>query len=554
MAAADSTVNDRRDGPDPDEPAEVSRESPPDHAVPHVDVLIVGAGLSGIGAAWRLQEQCPGRSYVILEGREALGGTWDLFRYPGIRSDSDMFTFGYPFRAWHGQQVLADGPSIRAYLADTAAEAGIDRHIRYRTRVLAASWSSEQARWTVSVQVGPDATPGTYTCAFLWICSGYYDYEHPHRPAFSGESDFEGTIVHPQLWPPDLEWDGKRVVVVGSGATAVTLVPALVARARSVTMLQRSPTWMTARPSTDRVADALRRRLPAGAAHRILRARNVTLSQAFYQLCRRRPDLAGRLLRSGLERLVDDAALLDAHFTPTYQPWDQRLCVMPDGDLVRAVADGRAEIVTDTIDRFVPEGIRLASGRVLAADLVVLATGLTLLPLGAIELRVDGNEVDLSTRFAYQGLMLSGVPNLALTVGYTNASWTLRADLVARFVTRLLRHMDQHGVAYAVPSEPTDAAPAAAAGHDLGVHPALRAPVPAPGGPQPVAGRPELPRGPMATRPGGRDGGDDHGDLAEAAGASALHRRLPRTRRLPWACGGIQVNPGRIAPMTRLER
>jgi cation diffusion facilitator CzcD-associated flavoprotein CzcO len=459
MAAADSPVNDGRAGPGQDDPADVSRESPPDHAAAHVDVLIVGAGLSGIGAAWRLQDQRPGRSYVILEGREALGGTWDLFRYPGIRSDSDMFTFGYPFRPWHGQQVLADGPSIRAYLADTASDAGIDRHIRYRTRVVAASWSSERARWTVSVQVGPDATPGTYTCSFLWICSGYYDYEHPHRPTFSGESDFEGTIVHPQLWPPDLEWDGKRVVVVGSGATAVTLVPALVGRAGSVTMLQRSPTWMTARPSTDRVADALRRRLPAGAAHRILRARNVTLSQAFYQLCRRRPDLASRLLRSGLEAQTDDDALLDAHFTPTYEPWDQRLCVMPDGDLVRAVADGQAEIVTDTIDRFVPEGIRLASGRIVAADLVVLATGLTLLPLGAIELRVDGAHVDPSTRFAYQGLMLSGVPNLALTVGYTNASWTLRADLVARFVTRLLRHMDQHGVAYAVPTEPTDAAP-----------------------------------------------------------------------------------------------
>jgi cation diffusion facilitator CzcD-associated flavoprotein CzcO len=456
MAAADSPVNDRPDRPDV--ATEADPPTPP-HALPHVDVLIVGAGLSGIGAAWRLQEQCPGRSYLILEGRQALGGTWDLFGYPGIRSDSDMFTFGYPFRPWHGRQVLADGPSIRAYLADTAAQAGIDRHIRYRTRVLAASWSSERALWTVSVEVGPDATPATYTCAFLWICSGYYDYEHPHRPDFAGEADFEGTIVHPQLWPPDLDWGGQRVVVVGSGATAVTLVPALVGRAGSVTMLQRSPTWMTARPSTDRVADALRRRLPAGVAHRLLRARTVTLNQAFYQLCRRRPDLAGRLLRSGLERHVDDAALLDAHFTPTYPPWDQRLCVMPEGDLVRAVAEGRAAIVTDTIDRFVPQGIRLTSGRLLAADLVVLATGLTLLPLGGIDLRVDGVVVDLSTRFAYQGLMLSGVPNLALTIGYTNASWTLRADLVARFVTRLLRHMDQRGVAYAVPCEPADAAP-----------------------------------------------------------------------------------------------
>ena len=423
----------------------------------HVDVLIVGAGLSGIGSAWRLSQRCPQRSFVILEARASLGGTWDLFRYPGIRSDSDMFTFGYPFRAWRGDRALADGPKILTYLTDTATEAGIDRHIRYRTRVEQAAWSSQHARWTVHVRTGPDKAPGRYTCSFLWICSGYYDYDDPHRPTFPGEDEFAGTIVHPQHWPEDVAWAGRDVVVVGSGATAVTLVPELATAASSVTMLQRSPTYVTALPPTDRLADALRGHLPAQAAHRIIRARNVTLGQAFYQLCRRRPHLARALLRRGLAAYIDDPALLDEHFTPTYEPWDQRLCVMPDGDLARAVADGRAEIVTDHIERFEPEGIRLTSGRLLAADLVVLATGLKLLPLGGIDLVVDGQEVELATRFAYQGLMLSGVPNMALTIGYTNASWTLRSDLVARFVTRLLRHMDHADVAYAVPRPPSGA-------------------------------------------------------------------------------------------------
>ncbi len=423
-------------------------------ALGHVDVVVIGAGVSGIGAAWRLQERAPARSYVVLEARADLGGTWDLFRYPGIRSDSDMYTFGYPFRPWLGERGLADGPSIRAYLRETAREAGIDRHIRFGQRVVSAAWSSQEARWTVEVEVGSERRPGRWTCGFLWLCSGYYDYDHPHRPAFPGEAGFAGRILHAQHWPEDLDWSGQRVIVVGSGATAVTLVPALAGRAASVTMLQRSPTYLTALPSADPVADALRRRLPARAAHRLVRERNVTLSQGFYQLCRRRPDLARRLLRRGLERHLADPAMIEADFTPTYEPWDQRLCVVPDGDLLEAVRAGRAAVVTDQIARFVPAGIALASGRVLEADLVVLATGLTLLPLGGLRMAVDGEPVDPRARYAYRGLMLSGVPNLAFTVGYVNASWTLRADLVARFVLRLLAFMDRAGVAWVAPRAP----------------------------------------------------------------------------------------------------
>jgi cation diffusion facilitator CzcD-associated flavoprotein CzcO len=424
----------------------------------HVDVLIVGAGVSGIGAAWRLQQRCPRRSYVILEAREDLGGTWDLFGYPGIRSDSDMYTFGYPFRPWLGDRGLADGPSIKAYVRQTAREAGIDRHIRFGQRVVSAAWSSERAGWCVEVEVGPQRRPVRWTARFLWLCSGYYDYAHPHRPDLPGEEDFAGRVLHAQHWPDDLDWAGQRVVVVGSGATAVTLVPALAERAAAVTMLQRSPTYLTALPSADPVADALRRRLPARLAHRMVRERNVVLSQAFYQLCRRRPDLARRLLRRGLERHLPDPAALDEHFTPSYEPWDQRLCVVPDGDLLEAVRAGRVDVVTDRIERLVPSGIALASGRVLEADLVVLATGLTLLPLGGLPLCVDGEPVDLAARYAYQGLMLSGVPNLAFTVGYVNASWTLRADLVARFVTRLLGFMAREGVAWVAPRAPAPGA------------------------------------------------------------------------------------------------
>ena len=425
-----------------------------DLASEDVDVLIVGAGLSGIGAAYRLQQQCPRRSYAVLEAREAVGGTWDLFRYPGVRSDSDIFTLSYPFRPWRDATSLADGASIREYIARTATEEGIREHIRFRTKVVDASWSSAEARWTVRTLVGEDAEPRTLTCSFLYVCAGYYDYDHGHQPDFAGVENFGGRLVHPQLWPEDLDVDGKRVVVIGSGATAVTLVPALAGRAATVTMLQRTPSYVSALPAVDEAADALRRHLPAGLAHTLIRAKNVAITQAFYQFCRRRPELAKRLLRTGLRQHLDDPAFLDEHFTPPYDPWDQRLCVTPEGDLLQAVAAGRADVVTDTIDRFVGPGIRLRSGRTLEADIVVSATGLSLLPIGGMTLTVDGAPVTLGERFAYRGMMLSGVPNLAFCVGYTNASWTLRADLVSRYVCRLLNHMARHDIAYGAPVAP----------------------------------------------------------------------------------------------------
>jgi monooxygenase len=413
----------------------------------HVDVLIIGAGLSGIGAAWRLQQQRPEKSYAILEAREAIGGTWDLFRYPGVRSDSDMFTLSYPFRPWRGAESMASGDSIRAYIEETAEEAGITRHIRFGTRVVAAEWSTPAARWTVQAADG-----ATLTCNFLYACAGYYSYEHGHQPDFAGLADFAGRFVHPQSWPGDLDVSGKRVVVIGSGATAVTLVPAMTGTAGHVTMLQRSPTYITVLPARDAVADVLRRRLPAGGAHRLIRAKNVLLSQAFYQLSRRRPERVKALLRRTAVRLLGDPGYVDRHFSPAYQPWDQRLCVAPSGDLFEAIRSGGASVVTGHIDRFVPEGIRLASGETLEADVVVSATGLSLLPVGGVALSVDGTPVDLGGTMAYRGLMLSGVPNFAYCIGYTNASWTLRADLSTRYVCRLLGYLDRHGYASAAPT------------------------------------------------------------------------------------------------------
>ncbi|HZG88849.1 MAG TPA: NAD(P)/FAD-dependent oxidoreductase [Pseudonocardia sp.] len=419
----------------------------------HVDVLIVGAGLSGVGAAWRLQRGRPGTTYAILESRDAIGGTWDLFRYPGIRSDSDMFTLSYPFRPWRGEDSIASGDNIRTYIRETAVEAGIDRHIRFGTKVLGASWSSADARWTVRAEVGDDhgTTPQTWTCDFLYLCTGYYSYEHGYQPDFPGRADYRGRFVHPQFWPADLDHTGKRVVVIGSGATAVTLVPAMAEAAEHVTMLQRSPSYLTALPAKDALADVARRYLPAGAAHRLVRAKNVLFSQAFYQLARRRPERVKKLLRDLALRFVPDPAYVDEHFTPHYDPWDQRLCLAPDGDFYRAITGGRASVVTDRIDRFVGTGIRLASGTVLDADLVVSATGLTMLAFGGVELTVDGERVDPGATVAYRGVMLGGVPNLAFSIGYVNASWTLRSDLSARYVCRLLAHLDRHGYATATP-------------------------------------------------------------------------------------------------------
>jgi monooxygenase len=415
----------------------------------HFDVLIIGAGLSGIGAAWRLRQMRPGTRYAVLEARDAIGGTWDLFRYPGVRSDSDMFTLSYPFRPWRGAESMASGEQIRRYIVETADEGGITPHIRFGARVVGADWSSADARWSLRLADG-----SVLTCSFLYACAGYYDYSKGYQPDFPGLDAFAGQLVHPQFWPDGLSCAGRRVVVIGSGATAVTLVPALAAEAAQVTMLQRSPTYLTVLPRTDVIADAARRVLPPGAANRVVRAKNVLMSQGFYQLARRRPQTVRRLLRTVAVRWLGDEDYVDRHFKPAYEPWDQRLCVIPGGDLYASVKSGRASVVTDRIDSFVAEGLRLASGEVLEADIVVSATGLSLIPCGGVAVSLDGEPVDIGARTAYRGLMLDGVPNLAYCIGYTNASWTLRADLSSRYVCRLLGHMARHGYAVATPKTP----------------------------------------------------------------------------------------------------
>lgn len=425
----------------------------------HFDVLIIGAGISGIAAAYHLQRRCPDKRYAILEARARRGGTWDLFRYPGIRSDSDMHTLGFSFHPWRQPKAIADGASILRYLEETATEFGIDRHIRLRHRVLAADWSSAGNRWSVEIERGEHGERARYSCDFLYSCSGYYRYDRGHSPRFPGADDYRGRLIHPQHWPQDLELGDKRVVVIGSGATAVTLVPALAERGARVTMLQRSPSYVVALPARDRVADGLRRILPERLAHRLTRAKNVLLSLGFYQFCQRAPGLARRLIRAGVRRQLPPDYPVDTHFRPAYQPWDQRLCLVPDADLFRALRAERAEVVTDHIERFTADGLRLASGRELTADVVVSATGLELLAGGGMRLRVDGRPVELGDTLAYKGLMLSGVPNLVLSVGYTNISWTLRADLVAQYVCRLLNYMDRHGYRRCTPQPAPEVRP-----------------------------------------------------------------------------------------------
>jgi cation diffusion facilitator CzcD-associated flavoprotein CzcO len=423
----------------------------------HLDVLIVGAGLSGIGAAHHLQEAFPGRSYAIFEAREDLGGTWDLFRYPGIRSDSDMHTLGYRFRPWTHARTITDGESILEYVRQTAQEVGIDGRIRFGHRVVRAEWSSDDARWTVEVESVDDGVTVRIACSYLWVCSGYYRYDEGFTPEFEGAERFQGEIVHPQHWPEDLDYAGKRVVVIGSGATAVTLVPAMAGRAAHVTMLQRSPTYIASLPAEDPLAGALRRVLPDRAVYAVVRWKNVLLQTFFYQLSRRRPQAVKRFVRKGVESALPPGYDVDKHFTPRYDPWDQRMCLVPNGDLFEAIRDGSASVVTDTIDAFTEDGIALDSGERLEADVIVTATGLNLLFLGGIELVVDGEPVDVPRTMTYKGMMLSGVPNCAFTVGYTNASWTLKADLTSEYVCRLLAHMDAHGYAKSVPeiTDPT---------------------------------------------------------------------------------------------------
>ena len=416
----------------------------------HLDVIVVGAGISGIGMGYHLQARCQDRSYAILEGRAAMGGTWDLFRYPGIRSDSDMHTLGFVFHPWTGAKAIADGPSIREYVVETAQTYGIDRHIRFSHRVTSATWSSEEARWTVG-GTGPDGAPVTLTCNFLCMCAGYYDYARGHTPDFAGVADFQGMIVHPQFWPADLDYAGKEVVVIGSGATAVTLVPEMAKQAAHVTMLQRSPTYVVSRPSADRVADWLRERLPAKLAYGLTRWKNVLWGMFFFRLARRRPEkVKQRILGMVREHLGPDYDVA-THFTPRYNPWDQRMCMVPDADLFGAINAGTATVVTDTIDRFTAHGIRLASGAELPADVIVTATGLELQLMSGVDFRVDGEPVDWSRRLQYKGMMFSDVPNLASVFGYTNASWTLKADLTAMYVCRLLNTMRKRGLRQATP-------------------------------------------------------------------------------------------------------
>jgi len=411
----------------------------------HLDVLIVGAGLSGIGAAHYIQTECPWATYAVLEGREAMGGTWDLFRYPGIRSDSDMFTLGYSFRPWDGEKSIADGPSILQYIKDTAAEAGIDHHIRFNHRVTRADWSTEDARWHITAEKSGTGETVELTCGFVFSCSGYYRYDHGYLPDFAGMDRFEGTIVHPQAWPEDLDYAGKRVVVIGSGATAVTLVPAMAAEAGHVTMLQRSPSYITSLPAKNPVANLLRKLLPARFSGPVIRWMLALGTQGFFQLSRRRPAFVKRLLRKGLERQLPQGYDIDTHFTPRYDPWDQRLCVVPNGDLFKAIRAGSASVVTDHIDTFTEKGLLLGSGAELEADIIVTATGLELLFIGGIRVSVDGEDVELSSKLTYKGMMLEGVPNLALAIGYTNASWTLKCDLTCDYVCRLLNHMRASG-------------------------------------------------------------------------------------------------------------
>jgi len=433
----------------------------------HYDVLVVGAGISGIGVGYHLQRDCPNKSFIILEARDAIGGTWDLFRYPGIRSDSDMHTLGFRFRPWRGEKAIADGPSILAYLKETAAEYGLDKKIRFKHRVTRAEWSSAEARWTVDLTT-PEG-PTTLTCGFLQMCSGYYDYTSGYMPGWPGMDSFKGTIVHPQAWPKDFNYDGKRVVVIGSGATAVTLVPAMAERAAHVTMLQRSPTYIVSRPAKDPIANWLYAKLPEGLAHGLARWKNILLQMYFYNIARHKPEQAKKAIIGLAKQELGPDIDVEKHFTPRYNPWDQRLCLVPDGDMFKAIRDKRASVVTDEIATFTATGIRLKSGEELPADIIVTATGLNMKLMGNADIVVDGQVVDVGKTLSYKGMMFSDVPNFASTFGYTNASWTLKADLTAEYLCRILNRMDRGGYAYCTPRrDPAmgeDATPPLASGY-----------------------------------------------------------------------------------------
>jgi monooxygenase len=420
-------------------------------AYEHVDVLVIGAGLSGIGAGYHLQHDCPAKRYAILEGGDSIGGTWDLFRYPGVRSDSDMFTLGYAFKPWAEGKAIASGPSILQYIRDTAREYGIDRKIRFGHRVTGASWSSKDALWTVEVERGEQKEVVHLTCNFLFMCSGYFNHAEGYTPDFPGIERFTGRIAHPQKWTDDIDYAGKRVIVIGSGATAITLLPELAKKAAHVTMLQRSPTYVVSRPSVDRLANFLRRILPAKVAYSITRWGRVLVDLYLFNLCRRKPELAKKIILNGVRKQLGADYDIATHFTPRYNPWQQRVCLVPDSDLFNAIKTGRASVVTDHIETFTEKGVKLRSGAELDADLIVTATGLNLAVLGGLRIAVDGVPVDLAKTIGYKGMMYSGVPNLASAFGYTNASWTLKVDLICKYVCRLLNHMDKTGARQCTP-------------------------------------------------------------------------------------------------------
>jgi monooxygenase len=422
----------------------------------HVDVLIVGAGISGIGAACHLQTDAPGTSYEIVEARGASGGTWDLFRYPGVRSDSDMFTLGFPFRPWTGTETIAEGEKILRYVRETAAVYGVDQHITYHTRVIGADWSSASASWTVTVENAQTGERSRRTCGFLFLCSGYYRYDRGYTPDWAGLGDFAGQFLHAQQWPADLDLAGKRVVVIGSGATAATVVPAIAETVAHVTMLQRSPSFFLAMPTHDRVDDLLKRVLPERRAYAAIRWKNIRVSTVVYQLCQRYPVRMRKVLLDGAAKHLPPGYDLKTHFNPVYDPWDQRMCMVPDGDFFTAIRSGKADVVTDHVETFTTTGIRLRSGAHLEADVIVAATGLNLLPLGGIGLTVDEQPVSVPEHVAYKGMMLDGVPNLAFAIGYTNNSWTLKVDLVLGYVARMLRFMRERGYAVVTPQLPPE--------------------------------------------------------------------------------------------------
>jgi cation diffusion facilitator CzcD-associated flavoprotein CzcO len=417
---------------------------------PLFDVIIIGAGLSGIGAAWHLQNDCPNKTYTILEGRASMGGTWDLFRYPGIRSDSDMYTLGFSFNPWKNPKAIADGPAILQYIKDTASKFGIDRHIRFNHLVETAAWNDSDQCWTLTIADQDGVKDKVLRCKFLYSCSGYYDYKQGFLPDFPGFDSFKGKTLHPQFWDENLDYSNKEVVIIGSGATAVTLVPEMAKKAKKVYMLQRTPTYVVTLPSEDKIALSLRKVLPEETAYQIIRWKNIAVSLGFYNAARTWPEPISKILKLGVQRQLGKEYDMK-HFDPPYKPWDQRLCVVPDADLFQSIKEGRVEVVTDTIETFTPEGIRLNSGRELKADIIVTATGLKLQLLGGVKGTVNGKVVDSGQAHCYRGVMLSDVPNFAFSVGYTNSSWTLKSELSARFVTKVLKHMDKKGYQVCTP-------------------------------------------------------------------------------------------------------